>query len=580
MYPDYFKVTKPPTAAQCKIGGDAGDSSTANSGYLGGYIYKTEAAADAACKAKGWKGLCQKVDVPPKCATGWYAGATTSTVGFHMDKDTAGFGDEGCGGGSTAWKNYWPGAAGAYCCERAPTTPPAPPAAPPAAPPSTKKPLTTDVPVYISNPAAAAAGLGIYLQNTAATGKLEHSSTRNANFILRYPFKSTGPGYFCPTEKNCPLKYTDLVIIQWAEVNNGGRTVDQPDGDTPGCGWYGCRVLQPPSTTNSTLTPLFGHGGADPAIFMLMAPPSVTMAKGTGAPTAVQAKLPIYSGDSFCLQYAGTLKNHASVNWGMTSNCGWYGCRVLTDFLKNPPSGADGDFGWEHGGGSDPAPSGGPTGWPNGPTVFKIELDAAPGTGTTPPTTSDSTPPCVGGSPKSGPLPCSCISNPKLQCYDKDGNYNSACCGIGCTGCDGTGCPASFGPGGNRSCDKPPPSQCSAGSATMGAWQEYTEPETPGTKANGWSRMISPDGKIGYVTGKGPCKPGYFWNTPQGKCYFSACPSGTQYQWIGGAKGNPSYQNPDSLPSCLCQPDRSLGPHLVRISVGSKLLVIVSLSLI
>ena len=71
-------------------------------------------------EAKGWKGLCQKVDVPPKCATGWYAGATTSTVGFHMDKDTAGFGDEGCGGGSTAWKTYWPGAAGAYCCERAP----------------------------------------------------------------------------------------------------------------------------------------------------------------------------------------------------------------------------------------------------------------------------------------------------------------------------------------------------------------------------------------------------------------------------------------------------------------------------
>ena len=557
MYPDYFKVTKPPTDAQCQIGGDAATSSTANSGYLGGYIYKTEAAADAACKAKGWKGLCQKVDVPPKCATGWYAGATTSTVGFHMDKDTAGFGDEGCGGGSTAWKTYWPGAAGAYCCERAPTTPPAPPAAPPAAPPSTKKPLTTDVPVYISNPAAAAAGLGIYLQNTAATGKLEHSSTRNANFILRYPFKSTGPGYFCPTEKNCPLKYGDVVCIQWAAVNNGGRTVDQPDGDTPGCGWYGCRVLQPPSTTNSTLTPLFGHGGADPAIFMLMAPPSVTMAKGRGAPTAVQAKLPIYSGDSFCLQYAGTLKNHASVNWGMTSNCGWYGCRVLTDFIKNPPSGADGDFGWEHGGGSDPAPSGGPTGWPNGPTVFKIEQDTAPGTGTTPPTTSDATPPCVGGSPKSGPLPCSCISNPKLQCYDKDGNYNSACCGIGCTGCDGTGCGGSFGPGGNRSCDKPPPSQCSGGAATMGAWQEYTEPETPGTKANGWSRMISPDGKIGYVTGKGPCKPGYFWNTPQGKCYFSACPSGTQYQWIGGAKGNPSYQNPDSLPSCLCQPTAS-----------------------
>ena len=81
MYPDYFKVTKPPTDAQCQIGGDAATSSTANSGYLGGYIYKTEAAADAACKAKGWKGLCQKVDVPPKCATkSWYAGRYLTSV--------------------------------------------------------------------------------------------------------------------------------------------------------------------------------------------------------------------------------------------------------------------------------------------------------------------------------------------------------------------------------------------------------------------------------------------------------------------------------------------------------------------
>ena len=48
------------------LGGDTPSSSTANSAYLGGYIYKTEATADAACKTKGWKGLCEKADVPPK----------------------------------------------------------------------------------------------------------------------------------------------------------------------------------------------------------------------------------------------------------------------------------------------------------------------------------------------------------------------------------------------------------------------------------------------------------------------------------------------------------------------------------
>ena len=374
MYPDYFKVTKPPTAAQCQIGGDAATSSTANSGYLGGYIYKTEAAADAACKAKGWKGLCQKVDVPPKCATGWYAGATTSTVGFHMDKDTPGFGDSGCGGGSTAWKNYWPGAAGAYCCERAPTTPPAPPAAPPAAPPSTKRQLTTDVPVYISNPAAAAAGLGIYLQADHTHWEtLVHSSEKKANFIFRS---------LDPSKKNQPLKYTDLVIVQYAAVNNGGRTIDQPDGNTSNCGWYGCRVLESPNPKNSSLSPTLDHGGPDPAIFMLMAPPAYVKKDSN-------YNGPIYNGAPFCLQYAGTKSDHASINWGFTPNCGWFGCRVLADYLKNPPAGLTPapEFGWDHGGGQDVA-DGGPTGYPHGPTVFTIEQDAPPGTGTTPPTSS------------------------------------------------------------------------------------------------------------------------------------------------------------------------------------------------
>jgi len=503
MYPMQFIITKPPTAAQCK-------------------------PPAPPAKVRGAK--CENKITGPS----WWDPGRGCIQTCPLDSQSRNANGRCiCGKGGSNVSCY----AGTNCVNNECV----PGAAPPAAPPSTKRQLTTDVPVYISNPAAAAAGLGIYLQADHTHWEtLMHSSEKKANFIFRS---------LDPSKKNQPLKYTDLVIVQYAAVNNGGRTIDQPDGNTSNCGWYGCRVLESPNPKNSSLSPTLDHGGPDPAIFMLMAPPAYVKKDSNH-------NGPIYNGAPFCLQYAGTKSDHASINWGFTPNCGWFGCRVLADYLKSPPAGLTPvpEFGWDHGGGQDVA-DGGPTGYPHGPTVFTIEQDAPPGTGTTPPTTSDSTPPCVGGSPKSGPLPCSCISNPKLQCYDKDGNYNSACCGIGCTGCDGTGCPASFGPGGNRSCDKPPPSQCSGGSATMGAWQEYTEPETPGKKANGWSRMISPDGKIGYVTGKPPCKPGYFWNTPQGKCYYSACPSDTQYQWVDGAKGNPSYQNPDSLPSCLCQPD-------------------------
>ena len=224
--------------------------------------------------------------------------------------------------------------------------------------------LSTDVPIYISNKAYP--GANKYLA-AGGTGNeaLAHSAIRKANFILRAP-----PGRNYPAKK--PLQYTDVVCIQFAAVNNGGREIDQPNGNTSNCGWFGCRVLEPPNTTNSGINPTFGHGGPDPAIFMLMAPPSVVFAKGAGAPTAIQAKLPIHSGDPFCLQYAGTANKEAPVNWGFTGNCGWFGCRVLADYLDKEPK--LGEFGWQHGGGTGAGNS--PTSWPNGPTVFTIEMDA------------------------------------------------------------------------------------------------------------------------------------------------------------------------------------------------------------
>ena len=218
--------------------------------------------------------------------------------------------------------------------------------------------LTTDVPVVISNPKAAKP----YLQMATPSNTLTHSSEKNANFI----FRSVNHDQSNPRQ---PLNYTDKVIIQYAALNNGGRSVDQPDGDTPGCGWYGCRVLQAPNPTNSSLNATFDHGGDDPAVFMLMAPPAYVK-------DANNFNGPIYNGAPFCLQYAGTLSTGYDVNWGYTPNCGYFGCRILADHMGQRPD--LGEFGWEHGGGKDVA-GGGPTGYPNGPTVFTIEAPSEAG---------------------------------------------------------------------------------------------------------------------------------------------------------------------------------------------------------
>ena len=79
------------------FGGNSAYYTSAKTGD--GYIYSTEAEADAACKSVGWDGLCRKEDVPTKCACGWYAGATAADVGYHMDANTPGWGEVGGGGG-------------------------------------------------------------------------------------------------------------------------------------------------------------------------------------------------------------------------------------------------------------------------------------------------------------------------------------------------------------------------------------------------------------------------------------------------------------------------------------------------
>ena len=76
------------------------------------------------------------------------------------------------------------------------------------------------------------------------------------------------------------------------------RAVDQPAGNK-------CQVIallvwmqsqQAPNKTNSNLHLPSISGGPDPAIFMLMAPPT-TGGNKSGCAEAIQAKLPIKSGD-------------------------------------------------------------------------------------------------------------------------------------------------------------------------------------------------------------------------------------------------------------------------------------------
>ena len=261
--------------------------------------------------------------------------------------------------------------------------------------------LTTDVPVIISNPSASQP----YLQMGTPSNALTHSSTKNANFIFRNVNQDTGHHY--------PLNYTDKVIIQWAALNNGGRSVDQPDGNTPGCGWYGCRVLQPPDATNSSLNPTFDHGGPDPAVFMLMAPPEYVK-------TDSNFNGPIYNGAPFCLQYAGSLTTGYDVNWGYTPNCGWFGCRILSDYLGQRPD--LGEFGWDHGAGQDVA-GGGPTGYPQGPTVFTIEAPTESGV------------PCAGTTCTTGEC---CVSLATCDNYTCDARHTKkggsiTCAGATCT---------------------------------------------------------------------------------------------------------------------------------------------------
>jgi hypothetical protein len=223
-------------------------------------------------------------------------------------------------------------------------------------------PIKVDIPVYIYNDSYI--NEKKYLKMDTSTKKLSHTDIRNANFILRRPPNSEN------SNKN--LKYGDKVCIQWAAMNNGGRSVDQSSGNTSNCGWYGCRILRPPDAVNAGLNPKFGHGTSDPPIFVLLAPPKVLLKEGTDI--KVQSKLPIYNGSQFCLAYAGTLQNQLDeeIYSNFKDNCGWYGCRVLSDYLEKRPD--LGEFGWTHGAGTNEANT--KTKFPDGPTIFTIENDS------------------------------------------------------------------------------------------------------------------------------------------------------------------------------------------------------------
>lgn len=174
------------------------------------------------------------------------------------------------------------------------------------------KKITTDIPVTIFNKDQK------YLaMNT--NNSLGYSDTKAANVIFRNP-----PGLNYMTNRT--LMYTDLVIIQ--------SISDQSTTNTSNCGWYGCRVLNEEGS--------FSHGGDDPAVFRIMPPPFFT----TVSPDEDISRISVNDSDPICIQYAGTLSEmvanpSANLNMNYTSNCGWYGCRVLNQDLTFGHGGGD-----------------------------------------------------------------------------------------------------------------------------------------------------------------------------------------------------------------------------------------------
>jgi len=99
------------------------------------------------------------------------------------------------------------------------------------------------------------------------------------------------------------VKYGDRVVLAY--------TTD--DGNTPNCGWYGCRVAYMDTLTRQML---FGHGGTDPFAFTVR-PPAGASASG-------------------CVKYGDGVNLAYTTDDGNTPNCGWWGCRVAyMDILTN-----------------------------------------------------------------------------------------------------------------------------------------------------------------------------------------------------------------------------------------------------
>ena len=96
------------------------------------YPYHSENEARDACINAGFDRLCNKPEMPAKCACGWYMDNNIGYPGYKMDEDAAGWGLTGCGGTNT-WNNCeWTDArGGAYCCNGPPPPPPPPPPGPP-----------------------------------------------------------------------------------------------------------------------------------------------------------------------------------------------------------------------------------------------------------------------------------------------------------------------------------------------------------------------------------------------------------------------------------------------------------------
>jgi hypothetical protein len=384
------------------------------------------------------------------------------------------------------------------------------------------------------------------------------SGTGNAEFAPMAISKTEMPAYpaFIMRSYNIHeqpvLQNGSEAVIQWAGNAPG---IGTPDGNTPNCGWYGCRVLQSPNEKvgGGGTRAAFGHGESSPPLFRL-APSPAFLATGLA-----------YAEDGGCAaatpQYVETLVAKAVANTsivaiGQQSNGCWH-------LLKWAP-------------GTTGANKKTPAMYPKHFQMIDGRIDLTDGAGV-----------CIAAAANyyPGVVP---VGAPGYGCgwYGCRVLRDSGDGGTGYVGAftwdHGTDNPSVFflnRPEVTKPFAPPKGDACAA----LGPWKPYARnTKSPGASlpgGGGWSKMAG-----SMIAGTAQvCQPGSFWDGPgtaaAQTCYYAECPPGYVRppvpKGFSGSSTNsdwPNYAQPEVWPDkCPCvKPEQTAGGCCFKINGNCK----------